>query len=198
MSGLMMVMTNQLLLSQSGEYEMFGVANGLSYGLFQTGTRKAVALLFLCLVQKFGGMPIQMSSDCGSETSQVFALANALSDLVQWLWPPLIQAELNKLKDCFNNHVMRKDTNKKNPSGVAPNVVIALPEKYGGENCLQEVDTSISPELIEAIQEEEEDVLEFCTLEYSAKAQAAFDSLRIEALTFLNVWSVFLTMLPLM
>ena len=29
---------------------------------------------------------------------------------------------------------------KKNPSGVVPNVAIAMPEEYGGKNCLQHVD----------------------------------------------------------
>ncbi|KAG6885107.1 hypothetical protein C0992_005461 [Termitomyces sp. T32_za158] len=219
--------------------------------------QKAVALLFLRLVNKYGGMPIQMSTDCGSETTQVFGLANALREifhpelsteelpahrflrsvrnitiergwlafrlqwgdnvkqfwfaganvyvesnpdhynLVQWLWPPLIQKELDKLRDRFNNHVVRKDANKKNPSGVAPNVAMALPAKYGGENCLQVVDTSIIPGLIEAIREEE-DVLAFCTPEYSVQAQAVFESLGIEEITFLNVWSIFSAMLPLM
>ncbi|KAG6882477.1 hypothetical protein C0993_010407 [Termitomyces sp. T159_Od127] len=178
--------------------------------------QKAVALLFLRLVEEYGGLSIQMSTDCGSETTQVFGLANALreifhpelsmeelpahrflrsvrnitieqgwlafrlqwgdnvkqfwlaganisdSDLIQWLWPPLIQAELDKLRDRFNNHVVRKDSSKKNPSGVAPNVAMALPEKHGGENCLQQVDTSILPGLIEVIQKGE-DVLAFCS-----------------------------------
>ncbi|KAG6876417.1 hypothetical protein C0992_013040, partial [Termitomyces sp. T32_za158] len=43
--------------------------------------RKAVALLFLRLVAKFGGIPIQMSTDCGSETGQVFGLVNALREI---------------------------------------------------------------------------------------------------------------------
>ncbi|KAG6858567.1 hypothetical protein C0993_005462, partial [Termitomyces sp. T159_Od127] len=119
------------------------------------------------------------------------------SDLIQWLWPPLIQAELDKLRDRFNNHVVRKDSSKKNPSGVAPNVAMALPEKHGGENCLQQVDTSILPGLIEVIQEGE-DVLAFCTPEYSARAQVVFDSLGIQEITFLNIWSIFSAMLPLM
>lgn len=40
--------------------------------------KKAVALLFLQLIKEQGGMPLQMSTDCGSETTEVFGLANAL------------------------------------------------------------------------------------------------------------------------
>jgi hypothetical protein len=40
--------------------------------------KKAIALLFLQLVKEQGGMPLQMSTDCGSETTEVFGLANAL------------------------------------------------------------------------------------------------------------------------
>ncbi|KAF7986909.1 hypothetical protein HWV62_12687 [Athelia sp. TMB] len=37
-----------------------------------------VAYLFLCLVEKFEGLPLQASTDCGSETTKLFALMNAL------------------------------------------------------------------------------------------------------------------------
>ncbi|KAJ2918367.1 hypothetical protein MD484_g2022, partial [Candolleomyces efflorescens] len=37
-----------------------------------------VAYLYLCLVEEYGGMPLQTSMDCGSETTQVFGIANAL------------------------------------------------------------------------------------------------------------------------
>ena len=40
--------------------------------------KKAVALLFLQLIKEQGGMPLQMSTDFGSETTEVFGLANAL------------------------------------------------------------------------------------------------------------------------
>ncbi|TDL13749.1 hypothetical protein BD410DRAFT_817268 [Rickenella mellea] len=40
-----------------------------------------VAYLFLCLVEKFGGMPLQFTTDCGSETTKLFGLANALRNI---------------------------------------------------------------------------------------------------------------------
>ncbi|GLB37945.1 hypothetical protein LshimejAT787_0409960 [Lyophyllum shimeji] len=43
--------------------------------------KEAIALLFLKLIKEQGGMPIQMSTDCGSETTEVFGLANALREI---------------------------------------------------------------------------------------------------------------------
>lgn len=114
---------------------------------------------------------------------------------MQWLWPKLIQLELDKLCDHFNNHRVCKDCNKKNPSGVAPNVAIALPHKYNGVNCLQSVDVSLVQKLKEELGGE--DIIRFTTVEYAAHAQVVFDSLNTE-LTLQNIWVVFHAMMQLM
>ncbi|KAK7690805.1 hypothetical protein QCA50_005905 [Cerrena zonata] len=40
----------------------------------------AVAYLYLQLVEELGGMSVQMTTDCGSETTEIFGLANALRE----------------------------------------------------------------------------------------------------------------------
>ncbi|KIK77441.1 hypothetical protein PAXRUDRAFT_166828, partial [Paxillus rubicundulus Ve08.2h10] len=40
--------------------------------------KSAIAYLYLSTIESVGGMPLQMTIDCGSETMQVFSLANAL------------------------------------------------------------------------------------------------------------------------
>ncbi|KAI6148841.1 hypothetical protein BKA82DRAFT_133208 [Pisolithus tinctorius] len=40
----------------------------------------SIAYLYLCTVENDGVMPLQMTTDCGSETTQVFGLANALCE----------------------------------------------------------------------------------------------------------------------
>jgi hypothetical protein len=117
------------------------------------------------------------------------------SELVQWLWPMFIQQELDTLKDSFNNHVVRTDRQKKNPSGVAPNIAIAMPEEYGGQNCLQLVDVTVIQRLKEELGGEE--LIRFVEVEYAAHAQAVFDSLNTN-LTTENIWLVFQAMMPLM
>ena len=108
----------------------------------------------------------------------------------------MIQKELNELKDCFNNHIVRCGHRKLIPSGVAPNVVFSLHEHYGGEDCLQPVDPGIICQLMKELGGEE--LIQFVSLAYASKAQAVFNTLHIQNLTFQNVWHVFQAMLPLM
>jgi hypothetical protein len=91
---------------------------------------------------------------------------------------------------------MRKDRGKKLPSGVSLKVAYTLYGQYRGENCLQPIDQNFMKALMEAI--EGEDLICFVSVEYAARAQAVFDNLRFGALLFHNVWTVFLTMMPIM
>lgn len=116
------------------------------------------------------------------------------SDLVQWLWPTLIQQELDELTQRFNCHATRFDQNKQIPSGVSPDVAYALHAEYDAEDCLQPVDPDIVQGLMDAIGGE--DLIRFVTVEYADRAQAVFDSLHVPKLTFQNVWEVFSAMLP--
>ncbi|OCH87812.1 hypothetical protein OBBRIDRAFT_735571 [Obba rivulosa] len=42
---------------------------------------EVVAYLFLCLVEKFEGIPLQFSTDCGSETTKLYGLISALRQI---------------------------------------------------------------------------------------------------------------------
>lgn len=117
------------------------------------------------------------------------------SALVQWLWPRLIQQELDTLKHRLNTHTVRYDRDKLLPSGVSPNVAILLHKDYDAQNCLQLVDRDVVKNLMEEIGGE--DLIRFVDSEYSAAAQLIFDGLGFTVLTFENVWSVFSAMLPL-
>ncbi|KAF8572883.1 hypothetical protein K439DRAFT_1377147, partial [Ramaria rubella] len=109
-------------------------------------------------------------------------------ELVQWLWPMIIQAELDWLHDHFNNHHVHKDCSKKNPSGVSPNVPMALPCKYDGQNCLQMVDVSLICQLKEELGGE--DLIRFVSIEFAQGAQAVFDTLHLTP-SLDNVWAIF-------
>ena len=115
---------------------------------------------------------------------------------MQWLWPTLIQQELDQLRDHFNNHVVRLDKNKELPSGISPNVAYALHEKYGGEFCLQPVDTTVVYDLMSQIGGE--DLIRFVSVEYAAYAREVFESLGIGELSLHNVWDIFQAMMPRM
>ncbi|KJA25629.1 hypothetical protein HYPSUDRAFT_85343 [Hypholoma sublateritium FD-334 SS-4] len=217
----------------------------------------SVAYLYLKLVSELGGMPIQSTTDCGSETTLIYGLACALREhfapemdeagigaahvflksiynitiergwlrirltwgdnvklfwkagegiynptipkqyeLVQWLWSKLIQQELDVFVDRQNNHKVRTDNAKMNPSGVSPNVCHSLYTKYGGEDCLQPVDTDVIHQLMADIGGEK--LIQFVTPEYAAHAQSIYATLNIQSLAFDNVWLIYSTMLPKM
>ncbi|KDQ11750.1 hypothetical protein BOTBODRAFT_176943 [Botryobasidium botryosum FD-172 SS1] len=218
---------------------------------------EVIASLYLSLVYELGGMPIQSTTNCSSETGLMYALANALREefsphidieevpahrflrsvhniliergwrllqiqwgdnvynefkrgegtvydpgnarhykLTQWLWPKLIQQELDELKEKFNSHRVRRDHKKVLPSGVSPNEAYLLPHLYGGVRCLQPVDHAVIKELMEAVGGES--LVQFVTPEYAAAAEEVFEHLGVENLSLQNVWSVFEAMLPLM
>ncbi|KAJ7647950.1 hypothetical protein FB45DRAFT_975407 [Roridomyces roridus] len=52
--------------------------------------------------------------------------------LFNWLWPPIVQGELDHFTERWNSHVIRRQKNKVMPSGVSPNELHAHPEHYCG------------------------------------------------------------------
>ena len=116
------------------------------------------------------------------------------SELVQWLWPILIQQELDELQERLNSHPTRLNRKKQLPSGVSPNVAYTLYQDYDAEYCLQHVDVDVVQKLMDDIGGEE--LTRFVSVEYAAHAQRVFDSLNVPKLTFENVWEVFSAMLP--
>ena len=117
------------------------------------------------------------------------------SELVQWLWPTLIQQELDQLKAHLNNHVVRYDAKKKLPSGMSANTAYSLYAENGGEWCLQDVDREIIQHL--KVEIGGEGLLRFVSVEYEVHAKKVFESLDYGKILLQNVWSVFADMLPL-
>ncbi|KAK7018706.1 hypothetical protein VNI00_018299 [Paramarasmius palmivorus] len=227
------------------------------YVLPNNRLKLAIAYVWLKIVKEQGGVPIQMTTDCGSETGRVYGLATALREeyrpeldvnelpahkflksifnitiergwlrlrlqwgenvklfweagatiynptdlkqymLVQWLWSTLIQSELDHLLERLNNHKVRKDKEKKNPSGARPDHAFACPEQFGGQSgLLKPVDLDVIDALMEELGGEE--LIQFVSPEYAARAKSVFDSLGVSQLTMENVWNIFSAMLPLM
>ncbi|KAJ6515066.1 hypothetical protein C8R47DRAFT_1206416 [Mycena vitilis] len=219
-----------------------------------------IGYLFLCLAEEYGGVPLQTTTDCGSETTLLYGIVNAIRDifhpalaeegvrahtylrsvhnisverswlrmrldfgdtavlnfyqgvrdgkydcddpdqyeLCQWLWPRLLQQELDKWASFRNSVDIRKQKEKAGPSGVkamSRNDAFTLLDSWGGINCLQPVDVEVIRQMKKEMGGDE--LIAFSTPEFSERAQAAFDSLGIDALTQSNVWDIFTHMLPL-
>ena len=68
-----------------------------------------------------------------------------------------------------------------NPFSVSPNVCFSLCTKYGGKNCLQEVDIDMVHGLMEDLWGEE--LIEFVTLAYAHSAEKVYSTLHVTKLT---------------
>ncbi|KAF8714408.1 hypothetical protein AX14_012714 [Amanita brunnescens Koide BX004] len=220
-----------------------------------------IAYLYLEAVENAGGMPLQSTTDCGSETTQLHAIAKALRDafhpdvcgvetpahvyvrsvhnisierswlrlrlefgdsavvafkkaeedgvylphipehiqLCQWLWPKLLRKLAKEFMDSRNAYRSRRDHDKPGPSGMSRNEAYSLPHKWGGRQCLLDVDLDVVSEIKDFISNGE-DLFRFplVTAEFEKQAEEVYQSLHIRNLTLLNVWNVFRMMLPLL
>ena len=121
---------------------------------------------------------------------------SAFSELCQYLWPKLLRQELDKFVEFRNGVRMRRDNNKAGPSGCSRNTAFSLHENYGLTDCLLRIpDMSIIQKLKEEMGGDE--LLEFVWPDFTARCDAAYESLTISELTFENVWEVFQALLPL-
>ncbi|KAJ7816284.1 hypothetical protein B0H14DRAFT_3744049 [Mycena olivaceomarginata] len=219
-----------------------------------------IAYLFLCLAEEYGGVPLQTTTDCGSETTLLYGIVNAIRDmfhpglgeaqiqahnylrsvhniavertwlrlrldfgdtavlnfnqgvadlkynsddpghyeLCQWLWPRLLQKDLDKWASFRNGVPIRKQKGKPGPSGVkamSRNEAFTNFDSWGGVNCLQKVDKDVIRQMREDMGGDA--LIAFSTPEFAARAEQAFESLGPVALTQKNVWDVFQAMLPL-
>ena len=119
-----------------------------------------------------------------------------LSELGQWLWPKLLRKSMKEFIEFRNGVRMRKDREKAGPSGMSRNEAFSLPESWGGRNCLLKVDMGVIRELKEAMGGDE--ILNFVSVEFSQRAQAAYDTLKINDLNIENVWYIFTDLCQLM
>ncbi|KAF7372669.1 hypothetical protein MVEN_00130200 [Mycena venus] len=117
-------------------------------------------------------------------------------ELCQWLWPRLLQMDLDKWASFRNGVPMRKQKGKPGPSGVkamSQNEAFINFESWGGVNCLLKVDKGVIRQMKEDMGGDA--LIAFSTPEFAARAEQAFESLGV-VLTQKNVWDVFQAMLP--
>lgn len=87
-----------------------------------------------------------------------------------------------------NGVPMRKDKKKAGPTGCSRNDAFAMPQKWGGTNCLLPIDRDAISNLMEELGGE--GLLSFVSLGFAERAQTAYDNLGIEV-SMANVWVLF-------
>jgi hypothetical protein len=86
-------------------------------------------------------------------------------ELCQWLWPRVLQRQLDIFMEFRNGCRMRKDKKKPGPSGMSWNQAFSLPEEWGGRNCLLKIeDFSVIKDLKEELGGDE--LISFSTPEF--------------------------------
>ncbi|KAH8093899.1 hypothetical protein BXZ70DRAFT_369379 [Cristinia sonorae] len=117
-------------------------------------------------------------------------------ELAHWLWSNLIQKELDNSRYTYNNHRSRKDNTKTRPTGVSPNIALALYAQHGGVNCLQNVNEDVVRHLMEDIGGE--DLIRFVSKPFERRASVVLEALGVREVKTTNVWEIFKQMLPLL
>lgn len=121
------------------------------------------------------------------------------SVLLRWLWPEIIQRELDKFCVIQNARRVRKQKEKKLPSGVSPDYSYPCPDLFGGRQCLKEASMSVVDELLADLEGEKEALTDWQVPEEFKEAAdsileiCGFDR---KSVTVLNAWLVFSAVYP--
>ena len=110
-----------------------------------------------------------------------------------WLWPRLIQEELDHFRLFANTRKIRKQRNKILPSGVSPHYAYTFPERFGGCDCLQPVDVSIIKEILDDMKPEQQFLTDWgVPPEFAVQCADALQRIGlVEPVNLKNVWVVF-------
>ncbi|KAF7328323.1 hypothetical protein MVEN_02547700 [Mycena venus] len=115
-------------------------------------------------------------------------------DLFNWIFPPLVQAELDEFRTYWNQHQVRSQPNKNMPSGHVPADVLEHPELFGGINCFIKVPKETLADLRVFLTEEvgpRSEHLQWVDDEFAAIAEAVYESIGSPHITLANSWEIF-------
>ncbi|KAJ7092528.1 hypothetical protein C8R43DRAFT_1049877 [Mycena crocata] len=118
-------------------------------------------------------------------------------DLFNWIFPPLIQGELDEFRVYWNQHRIRAQPNKTMPSGHVPVDALEHPEIYGGINCFIKIPKETIDNLREVLTQEvgpRSDHLQWVDDEFSSLAESVHKSIGSPKITLNNSWEIFAQM----
>ncbi|KAJ7170403.1 hypothetical protein C8R43DRAFT_1152952 [Mycena crocata] len=98
-------------------------------------------------------------------------------DLFNWIFPPLVQAELDDFQIYWNQHRIRPQANKRMPSGHVPADALEHPEIFGGINCFVKVPQDTIKDLRAFLTEEvgpREEHLSWVSAEFAAVVEEVY------------------------
>lgn len=112
--------------------------------------------------------------------------------LACWLWPPVMQQELNKFMNYANNHKIRKQKEKRLPSGVSPIYAYTCPNRFGGRECLQPVCMQVIEGLMKDLEPEMKAYSDWgVPREFADVAEQLLVAIGVPKVEMSNAWLVF-------
>ncbi|KAE9391118.1 hypothetical protein BT96DRAFT_832510, partial [Gymnopus androsaceus JB14] len=121
-------------------------------------------------------------------------------DLFNWLWPKILQNELNSFTEYWNNHHIRFQAEKPNASGTSPRNAFTLPKSCSlqAQECQIDVDQFVVDALRAEIPVSHEEAMKFVSDEFDAKVEGVYKHIGSPELKAVVGWSTFTTMLALL
>ena len=122
-------------------------------------------------------------------------------DLFNWIFPPLVQAELDEFCLWWNQHRVRHQADKNMPSGHVPIDVLENPELYCGTDCRVRIPPTVVQELREDLTEEggtRESHVNWVSDDFSAIADDVYKFIGTPRISFPSAWHVFKQMSDVM
>ncbi|KAJ7123036.1 hypothetical protein C8R44DRAFT_831485 [Mycena epipterygia] len=118
--------------------------------------------------------------------------------LFNWIWPPIVQGELDHFTEHWNSHVIRCQRNKLMPSGVSPNELYAHPEYYGGRRFAIPVPQATIDAFCDSIRLTREAALSWVPAEFDSIASQVYELLGSPVCSAETAWDLFSKMASVM
>ncbi|KAH9920494.1 hypothetical protein B0H21DRAFT_701959 [Amylocystis lapponica] len=116
--------------------------------------------------------------------------------LFNWIWPPVIQHELDQYRESWNKHTIRAQHGKLMPSGSTPTMFFKAPSHFGGTRVSIEVTSDVLQALREGLSVSRSEAFRWVDEAFSVAAQFVYEDLHKPPIDLGTAWSVFETMAP--
>lgn len=112
-------------------------------------------------------------------------------NLFKWLWPQILQIQLDKFVDYWNNHRVRFQADKPNISGTSPRHAFICPESFGAQDCRIDVEQRTLDALRAEIPVSRKDAMRWVDDVFAEEAQSAYEQIGSPVLIPTAGWIVF-------
>ncbi|KAH7885579.1 hypothetical protein F5I97DRAFT_1887020 [Phlebopus sp. FC_14] len=111
--------------------------------------------------------------------------------LFYWLWPQILQEQLDKFVEYWNNHRIRYQKDKPNPSGTTPRHAFTAPQACGGQDCKVAVMQDVLDALRVAIPVSQKESMCWVSDDFAEMAGRVYIEIRCPDLVPKSGWTIF-------